>query len=32
VMLLHQKRSSRSSGLGLALFLIIRRYRLSAAI
>jgi hypothetical protein len=31
-MLLRQVRSRRSSGLGLALFLIFRRYRLSAAI
>jgi hypothetical protein len=31
-MLLQQERSRRSSGLGLALFLIIQRYRLSAAI
>jgi hypothetical protein len=31
-MLLQQERSRRSSGLGLALFLSIRSYRLSAAI
>jgi hypothetical protein len=31
-MLFQQERSRRSSGLGLALFLTFRRYRLSAAV